>query len=402
MSLLAGSMAYNTNQTKGRLVSNKLKIGFVSQDDAADVISWSGIPYHLLKSLRKQDVSIEVFSPLQRPFRYTLAPLKLAAWLAKKDVGLSHFPIALRSYAKQVKQQMKQRPVDVLLSIGTQTFTMLECPEPIVFFADAVFHGMPEYYGGSLARLTRGAIKRGIWQEERALNRCTFGAYASNWAADAARKYTRPEKIRVVPFGASMPVNHDLVILSRWIAERLAHLPTECQLLFIGVDWERKGGAIAVETARLLNEMGVSTKLTVVGCQPVEPLPEYVEVLGFINKQSYEGQKRLEALYIKSTIFIMPSLAEAAGIVFSEASAFGVPSIAFNTGGVEDYVRNEINGLCLSLDSEPEIFASRICEIIHDAERYSALCLNAFHEYSTRLNWDNTATCLVELCHESM
>lgn len=380
---------------------NKLKIGFVSQQDAKNITSWSGIPYHILDALGRQDVNIEVFSPLRRDFRYALAPFKIGARLLKKDVDFDRFPYALRSYAGQLRERMQRAPVDVLLSIGTETFTLLECVEPIVFYTDAVFHTMPGYYGSQWDRLTSGAIKRGVWQEERALQRCTIGAYSSEWAANAARKYTQPNKIRVVPFGANIPVDHDRETLQMWIAERLKRMPNECRLLFIGVDWVRKGAAIAVETARLLNESGVPTKLTIVGCQPDEKLPEYVDVLGFINKGSVEGVEQLKALYRNATLFILPTQAEAAGVVFCEASAYGVPAIAFNTGGVGTYVRDKLNGICLPLGSGPEIFAGRIRETMTDREGYSALCLQAFEEYKTRLNWDSTAAALVELCREA-
>jgi glycosyltransferase involved in cell wall biosynthesis len=148
--------------------------------------------------------------------------------------------------------------------------------------------------------------------------------------------------------------------------------------------------------------MGVNTRLTIVGCKPDEEVPEYVEVLGFVNKRSSEGRKQLEELYRNATFFILPTQAEAVGIVFCEASAFGVPSITFKTGGVEDYVRDGINGVCLPADGKPEIFAGRIKEIINDKDRYSALCLGGFHEYKTRLNWDSTACALVDLCREAV
>ncbi len=383
-------------------MSDKLRIGFVSMDDANDVKSWSGIPYHLLEALRRRDVAIEVFSPLSRDFEYLLAPFKIAARLSKSDVLLNHFPLALRSYARQVKQRMEQNPVDVILSVGTPPFTLLECAEPIVFFTDAVFHLMLGYYGGNLDRLSQGAIRRGTWQEETALERCTIGVYASNWAAETARKYTRPDKIRVVPFGASMQIDHDLEAVCQWAEERSSRMASECQLLFIGVDWSRKGGAIAVETAQLLNEMGVRTKLTIVGCQPDGDLPASADVLGFIDKRSSEGRRQMQDLYRKATFFILPTRAEAAGIVFCEASAFGVPSIAFKTGGVEDYVREGVNGICFPLDSGPEQFARKIKEILDDATRYIALCKGAFNEYKTRLNWDSTACELVKLCREAV
>ena len=38
-----------------------------------------------------------------------------------------------------------------------------------------------------------------------------------------------------------------------------------CKLLFIGSDWYRKGGDIAVEIAGSLNAMGLKTELTMLG-----------------------------------------------------------------------------------------------------------------------------------------
>lgn len=377
-----------------------LKIGFVSLEDPSDVRGWSGIPFHLLEALERQDVSMEVFNPLKRTFRYPLLPFRIVARLIGKDVEFSRFPMALRSFARQLQQKLRERPVNVILSTSSIPISKLECSVPIVFYTDAIFHMIPGYYGGVWNRLTDGAVRRGRRQEEEALERCAIGAYASNWAAEGARKVTQPSKIRVVPFGASIAADHDRRMVEKWIEERLNRMQTECHLLFIGVDWVRKGGDAAVEAARLLNEMGVNTKLSVVGGQPGGKVPYFVEVLGFVSKQSPEGRKHLTELYRSASFFILPTRAESAGIVFCEASAFGVPSLTLRTGGVEDYVREGINGYCLPYDSKPENFASRIIEIIKDKDRYSALCLGAFNEYKTRLNWDCTASTLVNLCRE--
>jgi glycosyltransferase involved in cell wall biosynthesis len=261
---------------------------------------------------------------------------------------------------------------------------------------------IPGYYGGIWDRLTTGALRRGKLQEEEALDHCTIGVYSSNWAAAGARKLTEPRKIRVVSFGANMAVDHDRNAVEEWVDARLTREPVECRLLLIGVDWRRKGGDAAVETARLLNEMGVNTKLTIVGCQPEGEVPEFVEVLGFISKQTSEGRDRLKELYRKATFFILPTKAESSAIVYCEASAFGVPILTFKTGGAEDYVRNGINGICLPCDSKPESFAESVMELIKDKDCYSALCLRGFSEYKDRLNWDSTAGALVNSCREAI
>lgn len=383
-------------------MSRKPVIGFVSQDDARNIQSWSGIPFHLFQALSRQDVSVELFSPLERNFRYLLAPAKLAARFRGKDAQFDHFSIALRSYASRLKREMQRAPVDVILSISSIPVTLLTCSKPIVFFTDAVFHSMPGYYGAPWDKLTEGAIERGRRQEERALKNCTFAVYASRWAAEEARKIVPATKVRVVHFGASMPVDHDEDAVQGWSAQRFSSTLPECRLLFVGLDWFRKGGDIAVETARILNDIGVSTKLTIVGARPDAPLPEFVEVLGFIDKNSEGSQKHLSELFRRSTFFILPTVAEAAGIVFCEASAFGLPSITYITGGTGDYVRDQISGITLEPGSGPEIFAANIKRVLSDRNLYSALCVGAFREYRNRLNWDSAAASLVSVCHEAM
>lgn len=378
-----------------------IRIGFVSLGDPNDVSVWSGTPYHLLEAVRRQNVSVEVLGPLKRSFRYPLMPLKAAARLVKKDVEFDRFPMALRSYGRQLAKRLQQRPVDVILACSSVPITMLECEGPIVFYTDAIHHMMPGYYGGTWDRLTVGALMRGKLQEEAALKRCTFAVYSSNWAAAEAQKLIEPGKIRMVPFGASMPVEHDLATLRGWVKERADQAGKECRLLLVGVDWARKGGEIAVEAARLLNEMGVRTKLTVVGCRPEGTVPEFVELLGFVSKSSADGQAKLRELFRTSTFFILPTRAELSAIVYCEASAYGLPILTFKTGGAPDYVRDGINGICLPCDSKPEVFARHIYEILEDKDRYSSLCEGGFNEYKSRLNWDKAASSVVELCREA-
>jgi glycosyltransferase involved in cell wall biosynthesis len=90
-----------------------------------------------------------------------------------------------------------------------------------------------------------------------------------------------------------------------------------------------------------MNIQGIRTTLTVVGCQPAGVLPEYVRVLGFISKSTIKGREKLASLLQKLDFLILPTMAEAAGIVFCEASAFGLLSLSYSTGGVPDMWRME-------------------------------------------------------------
>ena len=144
---------------------------------------------------------------------------------------------------------------------------------------------------------------------------------------------------------------------------------------------ERKGGQTAVETAQLLNDAGIATTLRVVGKPPQGQFPDFVEFLGVINKNSNEGLERLVDLYRSADFFILPTKAEAAGIVFSEASSFGLPSLTSPTGGVPDYVKNGVNGECFAPGTPASQFAESIKRMLLNADEYEALSAKAFLEY---------------------
>lgn len=383
-------------------MGRRLRIGFVSIQDARDVEQWSGIPSHVLEAFRKLDVEVQVISPLSQRIKYLFVPAKLMARFTKSKASFDHYPLVMKSYARQITRAIRKQPVDVIVSTSSIPIAYLRCREPIIFWTDAVFHAMFDYYSGAFQGMSASAIKRARLQEETSLTRCSFAAYASTWAANGAKQLTDPDKISVLPFGASVAVEHSKQDVENWTKKKREQRPGSCNLLFVGVDWIRKGGPVAVEVAGILNEQAVPTTLTVVGCRPPDPVPDFVHVLGFISKSTEEGREQLKKLLRQSDFLILPSEAEAAGIVFCEASAFGLPSLSFATGGVPDYVRNGVNGVCLPTGSPAEDFAKAVIETLHSPGMYERLSASAFHEYETRLNWDTSVRSLVSLCHRAL
>lgn len=378
-----------------------MRIGFVSILDATDVKSWSGIPFQILNHMRKQGVDVRVLSPLRSKTKYLIAPAKLAASTRGKSITLDHFRIVLLDYARQIKAFVQHHDIDVIFCPSTIPVTLLKCNRPIITWTDAVFHSMQQYYGKSFSHLTESGIARGKWQEETALRNCEIAAFASHWAVEEARRFTDGSKLRILPFGSSLPVNHSAEDVSRWASRKRLNRKDRCELLFVGASWERKGGAIAVETAALLNEGGIKTSLRVVGSKPQGEVPEYVELLGFIDKSSESGMQRLVELFRSADVFILPTGAEAAGIVFAEASSYGLPCVTYATGGVAEYVRDGVNGMCLNPADTAVRFAEEIRKMLGNPDEYEAYARRAFDEYRTRLNWDSSVGKLVELARAS-
>jgi glycosyltransferase involved in cell wall biosynthesis len=223
----------------------------------------------------------------------------------------------------------------------------------------------------------------------RAARNVSLALYASDWAARSAREAyaLSAEKVAVVPFGANL----DPLPSAREVDAAIAARPRDvCRLLWIGVEWERKRGAMAIEIAQRIADAGTPVELVMVGCRPPDgcQLPAWVSVEGFVSKSTAEGRARLAELFTRSHFFVMPSLAEAYGLVYCEAAAFGVPSVATRTGGVPSIVVDGETGILEEPGADAERYAARILPLIRSRTEYEAMAYAACARSETRLNWD--------------
>ncbi len=208
------------------------------------------------------------------------------------------------------------------------------------------------------------------------------------WCARAAVELhgISPDKIHVVPFGPNLTIDHNDHELKSWIAQRK---PRPIKLLFVGKNWFRKGGDIVLDVAKRLNELNHETSVTLIGSKPYNTtLPPYVSHVDFVSKSSQEDIDLLKKLYQDSHFLFVPSRAETFGIVFCEASAFGLPSLSTFVGGISDVIKNGVNGMTFSLEAPVDTSCNYILSTLDDPLAYQALCLSSFNEYKTRLNWD--------------
>lgn len=95
--------------------------------------------------------------------------------------------------------------VDVVFSPGTIPIAHLKTNYPIVFWADATFAGMIDFYP-SFSNLCSRSIRDGNRMEQAALSKCSLAIYSSEWAAKTALDNydVNPQKVKVVPFGANI------------------------------------------------------------------------------------------------------------------------------------------------------------------------------------------------------
>ncbi len=395
-----------------------MKVAWVSTYDAADPNAFQGRGYFAPLSLRRQAVDVQYVGPFQTPLH-----LKLYRKLVSVATDLrynnrckkpsevrryakEHAPFVYKSYARQIARTLAGSPdVDVVccgVNPGSLPISYLDCDQPIVIWTDSTWASAIDFYPQYMRNSISAASANNIVKNEKAaLSRCRLAIYWSEWGAKNAieQYHFDPQKVKVVPAGGISECDRTLEDVMALVESRPKD---QCRLLFAGVDWDRKGGDIAYRVASELNQAGMPTELTVVGCEPLidGPIPSFVRPLGYISNATAEGKAKLNALFGSAHFFIMPSRAESYGYVFCEANSFGVPCIGSNVGGIPTIIKHDRNGRTFSKETPINDYCSYIANTMKHYDSYKQLAVSSFNEYEARLNWKTAGSVVKGLLQE--
>jgi len=370
-----------------------MKLAYVTPYDASSLKGsniWSGTGYFIAKSLENESFDLEYFGPLKDRFMCKLLQKYKQQYYKffHKRYLKNPNPCVLKGYAQQITDKLHNSKADLVFSASANPISYLDCKQPIVFWADASFTSLLDFYP-DYSNVCDESISDWHRVEQQAHQKCRLAIYSSDWAAQAAidRYGVDRSKVKVVPFGANIEVEHNLHEVRDLIKARPSNL---CKLLFLGVEWYRKGGDVALKVATELNKAGLNTELTIVGCQPIieAPLPEFVKPLGFISKSTDQGKARISQLISESHFLIIPSLADCSPIVLCEANSLGVPCLTTNVGGIPTIVKDYRNGKTFATTANSLEYCNYISDLFANYSSYIELALSSINEYESRLNWD--------------
>ena len=376
------------------MMSTGKKIGFFADNDLRDKSFLSGTIYTMARVLESAGYDV-----LWIPVRKKSLCYKLYRKLIKETARF--FPSLKSKLSKRMlwSSRIATRRLDMDLvnscdvlfaPMKSGVLVSLDTKVPAIYLADGTFHLMVDYYWFNLSERD---LREGELIEQKAMDKATALVYPCHWAADSAVKdYGQPkEKITLAYFGPNLDVNE--IIPHKFSFD--GHL----DLLFVGVDWIRKGGTIAVAACKWLNDNGVDSTLHVVGIKGLDPeiasLP-FVENHGFLNKNNREDYSKIISLYSLADCFLLPTLAECTGVSFCEASAYGLPCFSHDTGGVSDYVIEGESGHLLPIGSSGEDFGKAIKNCLETGEM-EKLSIGAVKVAKNRLTWDAWAARMREV-----
>ncbi|HTA27140.1 MAG TPA: glycosyltransferase family 4 protein [Bacteroidia bacterium] len=370
----------------------RLKIAYLTSTDARNRHAWSGTQFSIWNALQKHVGDIELIHSV-KPF-FPLLIGKIATGLSQKLLhkryNYRHSKMLAKGYARIVNKRLKENSYDLIVVPATSAFIpYLKTALPIAYIGDSTVKSSMNYHR-ALSNMLAFSSTETIATERLAFNRANFLIFSSEWAANSAINDFKinPDKVFVAPFGPNMETSTlppgELALSKR--------KGTDCRLFFIGVNWIDKGGSIAFDAMVELNNMGIDTQLTVCGCvPPAEFNHPKLNIIPFLDKNNEEQRRKLDEIYLHTDFVILPTRFEAFGVVFSEASAFGIPSIATDTGGVSSAVINGENGFLLPYSATGKDYAKLIAEIFKDDDTYYSLAKESRNLFETRLNWDNWA-----------
>ncbi len=359
------------------------RVVFFAGGDPLDVSVWSGTPYYALRALEAHfDVVYVERDPFPRGFGWlSRAIFKLSG----RRLELRMVPAIVRLASFAARRRIRRAKADFSISAAASNVaSMLDASTPQVLVSDATSIAMSKYYH-RFDRLWPWVQRGYVAMEREAMGKAALLTYPTDWAARSACEdfAVSPGSIAVLPWGPNMSKP------SGAQPRKLEAGPV--RLLFVGLDWDRKGGDFALEIMRDLADRDQEFSLDIIGARRSAanvPIPRNVKFHGRLSKSKPEEAALFDRIFTSAHLLLLPSRAEAFGIVFAEAAAWGLPSVACAIGGIPTVVKDGETGLLLPSSASAPEFASVIAELVDDPDGYRTMSQRALQDSASRLDWD--------------
>lgn len=196
----------------------------------------------------------------------------------------------------------------------------------------------------------------------------TFGSLPTR---SLITQYQIPKEKIVTIFSGSNATHHTQNNIEKYSSKNI---------LFVGVEWERKGGPILLKAFENVLKRHPDASLTIVGCSPKNVTLPNCSIIGKVPVEE------ISKYYDSASIFCLPTLREPFGIVFIEAMNYSLPVIANNIGCIPDLVIPDYNGYLI--DNNVNGYTEAICRLLDDPAKCREMGENGYKYSQLKFTWD--------------
>lgn len=361
-------------------MNNKLLVCF--RGNECDKTVWSGTSYSITQELKKRFI-VNYVNITEEEKGISLFLRRLFYFVNSFYPKKYRFYIRPGWYEKKIiKRSIKKVNESNINLVFTNDLFLCRFikNKTIVLVLDATANLLVNYYW---LNWSDREIRFGEKLQKKVLSKVDKVVCASKWAFDdVLNHYQFKGKAIMAPFGANM---HDPQSPNKNYAGK------DINILFNGVEANRKGLNKAIEIVDLCNTLDTKHRylLHVVGISGFSNANiDNVHFYGYLNKNNDEDLLLLDTIYRKAFCFLLPTVAECAGIVFCEAAMYSLPIISHDTGGVPTYVINGENGLLFSIDCNSNEMSKAIIELVKYPNNYYSMSNKSRLLYENVLNWN--------------
>jgi glycosyltransferase involved in cell wall biosynthesis len=371
------------------------RLCLLTTGDPSDSRFDSGVPYRLCSAFGDLGVDLVNAGPLhvEQDWRHKF----IARWYHHMHHRnyLGNLEL-LHRYGRVASRRLRQLKPDAVLALSSRPIAYLESHLPVVLWSDATFASLENFYP-KFSRLCNRSRRLGHEGERCALSRADMIVFSNPQAAASARcNYHIPaNKIRLVKRGISLtaPSQADL---RKWIASRKTD---NWSFVFIGRDWERKGGPVALEALSQVAARGYRVSLVIIGTHPPDELPAWAVSYGELDKARPEQSALFQELIRSSHFLLLPTLADTNAMALCEANLVGCPVITRAVGAIPWMFELGLTGSLLPAEATAQDFTDAILQSITDPD-YAKRASMASRQVAENFSWHRTANELLDILGE--
>jgi glycosyltransferase involved in cell wall biosynthesis len=331
-----------------------LRVVGIGKGDPFDRRTWSGASHHLFSALRDSGALSGVVDASVSPAVEAMAKAaafhpRLRRWKERYEYSWVVRQVGSTVGARKVAA-VDPRP-DAVLQIGA-------------YYDLSGFAGLQprlrcSYHDANLALFTRNwnyvedasarHIRAMMSAERRLLDRLDVVFAMSHWLRDSFIADFQQDPDKVVVVGAGVNNHHLPPAVDRdW---------EQISILFIGFEWERKGGRALIDAFQLLRADHPQAQLNMVGVKQPADVPDLpgVRWIGPVDRSKASGDQRMDQLHREATVFAIAPTYDPFPNAVLEAMAYGLPVVGIRRGSMPEVVRHGETGLLSDIGDAKEI-----------------------------------------------